>query len=155
MSAVVSLHEVVEELDVPVSECSTYLNRKTGVVVVVTEEDSMLLGEDVDEDELSEWQVERLSELREVTTSEDYVLFSLQDDFDEYRLMERFIAALEDREVAAKLQRSIQGRGAFRYFKDTAREHGLLDDWFDHRQQALEELVAEWLEDNGIEFTRP
>ena len=33
MSAVVSLHEVVEELDVPVSECSTYLNRKTGEVV--------------------------------------------------------------------------------------------------------------------------
>jgi len=155
MSAVVSLQEVVEELDVPVSECSTYVNRKTGVVVVVTEEDSMLLDDDVDEKELPEWQVERLSELREVTTSEDYLLFSLQDDFEEYRLMERFIAALEDRDVATKLQRAIQGRGAFRHFKDAAREHGLLDDWFECRQQALEELVAEWLEENGIEFTRP
>jgi len=155
MSAVVSLGEVVGEIDVPVSGCTTYVNRKTGEVVVVTEEDSLLLGDDVDEEDLPDWQAEILPKLREATTSEDYIVFSIREELDEYRLMESFALAVEDSEVSARLQRALQGRGAFRYFKDVADEHDLLEAWYEHRQRSLEEAVAGWLERNGIEFTRP
>ena len=150
MSPALSLREVVAEIDVPVSDCTTYVNRKTGKVVVVTEEDFQQLDDELEGDD-----TEDLRELREATTSEDWIAFSLHEEVDEYHLMERFAAGVEDVKVAAKLLRAIQGRGAFRYFKDTASDHGLLDEWYQYRDRALEEAVARWLDANGIEYARP
>lgn len=157
MSGVPSLRELIDELDLGVEGTTTYVHRKTGEVVLVTEDMSRVtsLHEDVDEESLADWERAMLPKLREATTSEDYAVFSLGEELDEYRLMERFIRTVEDERVSAQLQRAIQGRGAFRHFKDVAREHGLLDAWFEYRDGAVEEVVARWLEDNGIPFTRP
>ena len=155
MSKVVSLREVAEQMDLPDPDWTVYLHRKTGELVLVTGDDVRAL-ESMEEgdSQVPRWQAENLPKVREALSSEDYLALPGKDEFDEYRLMQRFASAIEDVKVSEKLLRAIQGRGAFRYFKDTAREHGMLDAWFECRDRALEELAAEWLEANGIEFTR-
>ena len=49
---------------------------------------------------------------------------------------------------------SIHGAGAFRRFKDTLYRLGIEEDWYKYRDHALEEMAIEWLEAEGIPFTR-
>jgi hypothetical protein len=44
--------------------------------------------------------------------------------------MERFICTVADGQAADQLWRAIKGKGAFRYFKDTAHRLDLLKQWF-------------------------
>ena len=46
--------------------------------------------------------------------------------------------------------RAIKGKGAFRYFKDTARRLGLLDQWYQYRDAAVKEYVLAWAEANEV-----
>ena len=149
MSFPVSLREVIEEIDVPVRG-TAYLSRKTGKVLFLPDDD---LG--LDDEDLAGDDAEELRELKEGTSSENYVEFSLHEELDEYGLMARFAAAVENAQLAARLDRALQGRGAFRRFKDVAGDHGLLDQWYEYRDRALEEEVARWLDENGIAYTRP
>jgi len=164
MGVVVSLSEVASEWDVPSDEWTVFISRKTGEVVPVGEEEAALVESMVDPGSLAEaeelaeqlpdWQAEMLPKLVAVLNGDEFLALPSKHDLDAYGLMERFSAAVEDARVSTKLLRAIQGRGAFRRFKDTAAEHGLLERWYDYRQQALEELLAEWLTENGFEFTR-
>ena len=64
--------------------------------------------------------------------------------------MERFIGTVEDAEAVEQLWRAIKGKGAFRYFKDTASRLGLLEDWYRYRADAMKEFVMDWAEANNI-----
>ena len=64
--------------------------------------------------------------------------------------MERFIGTVEDAAAAEQLWRAIKGKGAFRYFKDTASRLGLLQRWFQYREAAVKEFIAGWAEANNI-----
>ena len=73
-------------------------------------------------------------------------------DFNEYRQMERFIGTVESAEAAEQLWRAINGKGAFRYFKDTAHRLGLLERWRQYRDDVLREFVVDRAEANKIPY---
>ena len=75
-----------------------------------------------------------------------------QLDFHEYRHMERFIGTVENAEAAEQLWRAIKGKGAFRYFKDTASRLGLLKEWYQYRDEAMREFVRDWAEAHQVPF---
>jgi len=164
MGIVVSLREVATGWDVPSDEWTAFISRKAGEVVPVGEEEAALVESMVDPGSLAEaeelaehlpdWQAEMLPKLVAVLNGDEFLALPSKYELDEYALMERFSAAVDPPSVSTKLLRAIQGRGAFRRFKDTAAEHGLLERWYDYRQSALEEFLAEWLTENGFEFTR-
>ena len=65
--------------------------------------------------------------------------------------MQDFIDTVRDAHVRELLEVSIQGRGAFRRFKDAVgRDPAELQRWFAFRDQRLEERAREWLADNGF-----
>jgi hypothetical protein len=64
--------------------------------------------------------------------------------------MERFIGSVENSQAAEELWRAIKGKGAFRYFKDTAHRLGLLDQWYRYRDEAAKEHVIAWAEANQV-----
>ena len=45
---------------------------------------------------------------------------------------------------------AIKGKGAFRYFKDTASRLGLLDEWYRYRANAMKEFVVDWAEADNV-----
>jgi hypothetical protein len=73
-------------------------------------------------------------------------------EFHEYHQMERFIGTVEEPRVAEDFWRAIKGKGAFRYFKDTAARHGLLDAWYRFRDEAAKAFVVDWAEANEVPF---
>ncbi len=70
---------------------------------------------------------------------------------DGYRDMEDFIARVRDPRARDLLQRAIEGRGAFRRFKDTLFEYPeLRKAWFEFHDARIERRALGWLVDEGI-----
>ena len=57
---------------------------------------------------------------------------------------------VESTQAAEELWRAIKGKGAFRFFKDTANRLGLLDQWYRYRDAAVKEYVMGWAEANQV-----
>ena len=47
---------------------------------------------------------------------------------------------------------AIRGSGAFRRFKSMADRHGLIEDWYNFRDEAYEEIAKGWLEEHEIAY---
>lgn len=72
-----------------------------------------------------------------------------------YQDMLDYIDTLTDEHLAELLTVAVQGRGAFRRFKDVLAEHtGTLDPYFTFANARKHQRAAEWLADNGYISTR-
>jgi hypothetical protein len=72
---------------------------------------------------------------------------------EQYRWMERFIQMLEENELRDKLTAAIDGKGAFRRFKDVLMAHAPeRERWFAFRSERLRVFMEAWL---GAHALRP
>ena len=70
---------------------------------------------------------------------------------EQYRWMERFIATVEDEELRRRLNVAIDGKGAFRRFKDALVNHPVdRERWFAFRSERLRSCMESWLTAHGI-----
>lgn len=70
---------------------------------------------------------------------------------EQYRWMERFIATVEDEELRRQLNIAIDGKGAFRRFKDALVSHPVdRERWFAFRSERLRSCMESWLTAHGI-----
>ncbi len=109
-------------------------------------------GDDAALQKLPDWEREQVEMARAIVadSGERFVNAPDKFDFHEYRQMERFIGTVEDAAAAEQLWRAIKGKGAFRYFKDTASCLGLLQRWYQYREDAVKEFIVGWAEANHI-----
>ena len=71
---------------------------------------------------------------------------------EQYRWMERFIATVEDEELRRRLNIAIDGKGAFRRFKDALMSHPVdRERWFAFRSERLRSCMESWLTAHGIQ----
>lgn len=149
----VSLRSVVNEMDVMSDEMTAYINKKTGELSTVSEEEASIVEAGNEDDEfIPEWQKETLSKVREVLESDDFVVLPDQFEIHEYSIMERFCRSLPDEELQDELLQAIRGSGAFRRFKDAMHRKGIQDEWYRFRDEALKEIAADFLESEGIAY---
>src|SRR6187551_154147 len=65
---------------------------------------------------------------------------------EQYRWMERFIPMVEDKPLSDLLVQAIDGKGAFRRFKDVLMSHGAKRErWFAFRSERLRVFMEAWL----------
>ncbi len=70
---------------------------------------------------------------------------------EQYRWMERFIEMVEDDTLAERLSAAIDGKGAFRRFKDALMGFGAdRERWFAFRSERLRVFMEAWLESHSI-----
>jgi hypothetical protein len=70
---------------------------------------------------------------------------------EQYRWMERFIGTVEDEELRRRLNIAIDGKGAFRRFKDALMSHPVdRERWFAFRSERLRACMDSWLTAHGI-----
>jgi hypothetical protein len=70
---------------------------------------------------------------------------------DAYRDMVEFAESVADAVASDLLLRALEGRGAFRRFRDTLSEFPVLRDrWFEHSNAASECRAIDWLLDEGL-----
>src|SRR5262245_32382655 len=71
---------------------------------------------------------------------------------EQYRWMERFIATVEEGPLRQRLLQSIDGKGAFRRFKDVLMSFPVdRERWFAFRSERLKSCMESWLAAHGIE----
>jgi Uncharacterised protein family (UPF0158) len=70
---------------------------------------------------------------------------------EQYRWMERFIPMVEDPDLQAKLSQAIDGKGAFRRFKDVLMAYGPeRERWFSFRSERLRIFMEAWLSAHAL-----
>lgn len=152
MAIVVSLKDVVDAMDLPNNEWTSYLNPKTGEIVTVTDEDRDLAeDEDLDEMDLPEWQRESLPKVREALKSAEFLALPDKFEIHEWSIIERFSNG-QTSAAREELLDAIHGAGAFRSFRNAIRRLGVEDEWFRFRQAALEEIAKDWLQAHDISY---
>jgi hypothetical protein len=71
---------------------------------------------------------------------------------EQYRWMERFIPMVDDTELRGKLTQAIDGKGAFRRFKDVLMNYATdRERWFAFRSERLRTFMEAWLYAHAIQ----
>ncbi len=152
MAKQVTLAELIDALDMQNDQISAYLDRDTGTVGMIGE-DIVSLSRQNESDQWADWERELIEVLRRIEEgSQRYVQLPTQRDVHEWDIMRRFCETVEDARSRDYLERALDGRGAYRRFKDALDRDGLLQRWFDFKRNALRELAVEWCEDNDVVF---
>lgn len=133
------LDDILEAIELASDEFTYYFNKETGEVVMYG--DPLLTG--IEDEELEE-------ELEE--NWDQYIRLPTKFDINEYHIMEKFIWSLPAGKMSDKLERAIQGRGAFRRFKDMVYDAGIEKQWFDFEAGEYRKIAMRWCKDNGIEY---
>ena len=165
MTAAVSLRDLVDELQMLPNEWNAYLNKVTGKIITVTDDDVAMVEMDSEiEEELEEGnddiggefadlEIEHYQEAKRVLASDpDYLKLPSRFEIHEYEIMERFCLSYPNGKVSDILLGKIRGSGAFRRFKDVIYQYGIEDVWFQYRDEAYKEIAIAWLEGNGIAY---
>ena len=154
MTPAVKLIDLTDSLVSVPEECKAWLDTQSGRVIIV--EDAVIQAvEDAEPDTtpfgLEDWQEEELPAARAISAGDKrYLALPDKFEFHEYRHMERFIGTVVDAGKADQLWQAIKGKGAFRYFQDTARRLGLLDDWYRFLEAAMNRSMLDWAKANQV-----
>ena len=76
-----------------------------------------------------------------------------QRDMRGYDLMVDFTETVSDSRKNELLCVALEGRGAFRRFKDTLHRVDLTEEWYAFKHSAYMEIAKEWCEENGIPYS--
>jgi hypothetical protein len=166
MAVVVSLRDLVDELQTLSDESHVYLNKVTGKVITITVDDFAIARnadefDEIEEDdeiadnlrEYADLEIDFFQEVKKVLSlDEDYLKLPSKFDIDEYEIMERFCLSISDEKISDVLLSKIRGSGAFRRFKDTIYRYGIEKDWFRFKDEAYKEIAISWLESKGFTY---
>ena len=128
------LNAVVEEFEMIDAETHVLYNRETGEFDFYNE----FMGSDNGDPERFE--------------EDCWIACPHQRDIGEYDMMVNFADGVNDQHKNELLCVALEGKGAFRRFKDTLYRVGLVDEWYAFRRDAYMDLAREWCEENGLGY---
>jgi hypothetical protein len=165
----VNLKDLTDAFDNGFAEVAYYLDLETGEVVMVTEESRQLLEElsgaeqaetleaaleAIRSADIPQWEMDVVCAAAVVEWEDDdrFLKIPRVESWEGYQDMADFIETVSDAHVQEILEVAIQGKGAFRRFKDTLerypkeREH-----WFEFLDARSKERVLNWLREEEIQ----
>lgn len=83
---------------------------------------------------------------------EKSIILPTQYEIDEYQIMTDFIEIIENEKIKEKLKNIIQGKGAFRRFKDYCFQLNIIQDWYRFKEKKYKEIAIEWCKQNGLKY---
>lgn len=146
----VKLDDVIKALESAGDDHAHYLDKRTGEIVLITNEEMEAAEDDELILECPEWQRESILKAREILKSENFVALPDQFDIHEYKIMEAFCLEVQDGNLGETLRGLIKGSGAFRRFKNAINTRGIEEDWYQFRRTEFEKLATQWLEQEGL-----
>lgn len=136
----VNLSVVVDAIEMADDNYTYFLDLETGESVFLADE--LVTG--LDNDGLEE----KIDE-----NPERYLRLPTKFEIHEYHIMEEFICTLKGG-MANRLANAIQGRGAFRRFKDMIIHMGIEHQWYDFQAEYYRKLAIEWCRDHELEYIK-
>lgn len=150
----VKLKDVIEKLEFADDNFKSYYSKETGDIFSLSVEELRIAEDSEDDDDFSrypEWQRELIKEAIDVIENwEKYIELPDRYKINEYGIMEDFCLSIRDERIREDMCHSINGRGAFRRFKDKIYHYDLEKEWYSFRDNALRGIAISWCEENGI-----
>ena len=134
----VKLDVILDAIEMADDNYTYFLDLETGESVFLADELVTGLDNEGLEDEIEE-------------NLERYLRLPTKFEIHEYHIMEEFIWTLKV-DSADKLEHAIQGRGAFRRFKDMVDRMGISQQWYDFQAEYYRKLAIEWCQEHGLEY---
>lgn len=131
----VTLSKIIEGLEMVDDIVDCYYN---------PEKDEIFLSNIGEYEELSEDEIDELFEKS--------IILPTRYEINEYQMMKDFIYTIENLETKNNLQILIQGKGAFRSFKDYCTEMDIIQEWYDFRNKRYKEIAIDWCKQNELEY---
>ncbi len=168
----INMGEMHAAMDNAFGEMSHYLDLETGEVLLVMNDtqskleaiydetdawdpiDHPALEKAIQEADVHDWQKEALLQAHqiEIISPSRYVYISASEPYAGYNDMEDFIFTVDDDHLREVLYVAIQGKGAFRRFKDVLLNHpDVREKWFEFSDNRERERVRAWLAMYNIE----
>ena len=151
MTLHVKLQDVIEGLESQSFESYSFLDKRTGEVVLISEEKMRAAEDNEPLEEFPEWEQELVKIAKEVDKADDHIQLPTKFDIDEYSIMEKFCLSIEDAEKNEVFCHLIKGSDAFQRFKNAIHEYDIADQWYNYRNDALKQIAIKWCEENDIE----
>lgn len=153
MTMPVKLQDVVDALEQSAEFAMYFLDKRTGEIVLITDEEWEAADKNELLSEYPEWQRAVILKAREIQKSEHFIELPDKAEIDEHKMMERFAREYKDQRTSAELLRSIKGKGGFRRFKNTISDLDLWPEWNEFRAKEFEEIATDWLDSEEIPYT--
>jgi hypothetical protein len=149
----VKLSAIVEAMEMQFDESHSYLDKQAGEVVMLSDEELAAAEDQGDPADYPQWQQDNIELAKAFHADDGSRFLPLPDRFEinEWDMMRDFASGLENADQAEALLTAIQGRGAFRYFKDRLHELGLAEAWFEFRTGRYRQAALDWCQENGLE----
>ena len=153
MSLPVKLEKIIEAIEFQSDESTAYLDKKTGNVIIIMEEEVNAAENQEPLEEYPEWQRDNIKKAREfLDREEEFLSLPTKYDIHEYQIIEDFCHSVRDREIAEALYNAIKGKGAFRRFRDAIQRFRREDEWYKYRDGAIKQISIDWCEANDIKY---
>ncbi len=146
------LSSILEAMELSNDELHSYVDRETGEVVTLSDEELRAAEDEDDPSDYPEWQRESIERAKAVLSAAPGRFAPLPDRFeiDEWAMMRAFALSSDDEAAKERLLHAIHGRGAFRYFKDSMHELGLADRWYEFRDGEYRRVALEWCAEHAV-----
>ncbi|KQL39310.1 hypothetical protein AN960_10125 [Bacillus sp. FJAT-25509] len=153
MTNKVKIKDIIEEMEMHFEGYRSFVKIRTGEVFSVSEDDLIDAEDEKTMDDLQDWQIENLEIANEIVENyEDYKELPSKYEIDEYKMVKDFCLTVKDVKVQKILLIAIEGKGAFRKFKDTVIEFNIEMDWYSYRDRRYKDLAIAWCQNNDIEY---
>ena len=131
-----------------------YLDTEIGETIAIPGELMNALEEGESCEGLPAWELELLPKAKEIFEgSERYQEIPTRPSHEGYNLMVQFAEGVADERIQRELSIALDGRGAFRRFKNVLRDYPEVEkEWFKFKAERDKEEVRRWLESIGIEL---
>jgi hypothetical protein len=133
----IGLDELCDAMENSSYEVEYYLDLETGEILFVSE--------GMDDEETGKLKIQIGEEL------DRYEPIPKAESYEGYRDMQAFIATVEDDHLSELLEVAINGKGAFRRFKDVLLNYPEeRERWFQFKDDRMKERALEWLDDIDV-----
>jgi hypothetical protein len=133
----IDLDELYDAMENSSYEVEYYLDLETGEILFVSE--------GMDDEETGKLKNQIEEELGR------YELIPKAESYEGYRDMQAFITTVEDDHLSELLEVAINGKGAFRRFKDVLLNYPEeRERWFQFKDDRMKERALEWLDDIDV-----
>lgn len=109
-----------------------------------SEKDEIFLSNIGEYEDLTEDEIDELFEKS--------IILPTQYEINEYQIMVDFIDTIDNIEIKDNLHRLIQGKGAFRRFKDYCAEMDIIQEWYNFKDKRYKEIAIDWCKQNELEY---
>lgn len=131
----VTLSKIIEGLEMVDNIVDCYYNQ---------EKDEIFLSNIGEYEELTEDEIDELFEKS--------IILPTQYEINEYQIMVDFIETIDDQKTKEELYKLIQGKGAFRRFKDYCFESNIIQNWYKYKEQKYKKIAINWCKANGLQY---